>query len=295
DDGPVLVVGETGVGKEHVARLVHDHSPRRDAPFVAVNCAALPADLLEAELFGIARGVATGVDARPGRFAEADGGSLLLDELGEMPPALQSKLLRVLERGEVQPLGGALRRLDVRVIGATNIDLESRIAEGSFRADLYYRLALHVLDVPPLRARRDDIPLFIESFLRDVAHTSGRRPRGLTVAALDRLCASPWPGNVRQLQHEVRRLVFACPDDEPIDSSLLSASVRAETLDVTDNVAGNLTEQVDALERRLIRNALDAAGGVLTRAAEALGLHRNSLTHKMRRLGIERPGDTHHG
>jgi transcriptional regulator with GAF, ATPase, and Fis domain len=294
-DLPVLVIGETGVGKELIARALHLSSPRRNGPFVAVNCAAIPADLLEAEMFGIGKAVATGVAERPGKFQLAQGGTLLLDEIGEMPTSLQPKLLRALQQKEVQPVGGAPVAVDLRVVAATNSDLHRRMEEGGFRRDLYYRVAGFVLRVPPLRERREDVPALVEAFTRVFARESGKSPRGISVRALRALVAYDWPGNVRELEHEVRRLVYVCPDGQPVESTMLSDSVRralgeatpAADLETEALATGtSLEAQVDQLERRLIREALAATGGNRSEAARRLGVSRNGLALKMDRLGI---------
>ena len=290
-DEPVLITGETGVGKEHVARLVHDNSPRCNEVFVAVNCAAIPADLLEAEMFGLARGAATGVLERPGKFAEADRGTLFLDEVGEMPPRLQAKLLRALEEGEAQAVGGPVRRVDTRVVAATNVDLEKRIDAGAFRSDLYYRLAAHVIQVPPLRERTEDLPQLLERFLRVAVERTGKRLHGLSVGALETLTSYPWPGNVREFQNEIRRLVYACPEGQIIDSTMISPPILRALQEGSSGPprAVTLPERLESLERELIVEALREAGGNRTRAAELLGIHRNSLAQKMKRLGVDDP------
>jgi transcriptional regulator with AAA-type ATPase domain len=296
-DYPVLISGETGSGKEHLVRLLHDSSSRREGPFVPVNCAAIPAELLEAEMFGVGRGVATGVQERPGHFQVAHGGTLFLDEIGEMPLQLQPKLLRVLDRREVHPLGGGVVPVDVRVVAATNADLESRVAGGFFRADLYHRIGGFEIRVPPLRERREDIPALVERFLGRFCMEAGKRVRGVTVRALDLLFAYSWPGNVRELENEVRRLVVLCPSGRAIEASLLSERIL-------QGVSGgpvallspfDLPGQVRALEERLIRTALDRCAGRQVQAAHLLNLSRNGLAKKMRRLGLRatpvRPGD----
>ena len=289
-DLPVLIVGETGAGKEHVARALHASSPRREAPFVPVNCAAIPADLLEAEMFGIAKGVATGVTERPGKLAQANGGTLFLDEIGEMPLALQPKLLRVLQEKQVQPVGGAPLAIDVRTLAATNSDLESRLEKGALRRDLYFRVAGFVLRVPPLRERPEDIPALVEAFLRRFARESGRTPRGVTARALALLREYPWPGNVRELEHEMRRLVHVCPEGQAIESAALSPAILAPPAsDAAPDVelaTLSLEAHLQRLEDRLIREALRRAGGNRSQAAKLLGVSRNGLALKMERLGI---------
>jgi transcriptional regulator with AAA-type ATPase domain len=291
-DLPLLVVGETGSGKEPLARTLHRSSPRRRGPFVAVNCAAIPAELLEAEMFGIGHGVATGVEARRGRLEEAAGGTLLLDEVGDMPLPLQAKLLRALQERVVEPLGRPARPLDARVVAATNQDLEARIDDGSLRRDLYYRLAGAVLRVPPLRHRPGDLPALVGHFLTRFTGEAGKRLRGLTVRTLERLQAHRWPGNVRELENEIRRLVQLCPDGGAIDSAMLAEHVLAPPPEPAEDDPGlaatlELAAHTEALERRLIRRALERTGGNQTRAAKLLGLSRNGLANRIRRLGIE--------
>ncbi len=292
-DLPVLITGETGVGKEHVARSLHLSSRRRAGPFKVVHCAAIPAELLEAELFGIEKGVATGVEARAGTFELASGGVVFLDEIGDMPLALQAKMLRVLQSGEIQTVGaGSAKAVDVRVIAATNADLPRLVEQGRFRADLYYRIAGFVLHVPPLRERREDIPALVEHFLRTAAAEVGKPVRGISVKALAALVAAPWPGNVRQLELEVRRLVYICPAGEAIDSTMLPAELLAPAplLDRDLSQAGaslELEERVADLERRLIMLALARTRGNKAKAARLLGISRNGLLLKMERLGID--------
>ena len=281
---PVLVVGETGAGKEHVVRLLHDSSERSAAPFVAVNCAAIPAELLEAELFGVARGAATGVQERSGRVQQAEGGTLFLDEIGEMPLSLQPKLLRMLDSGEVCPVGGTPHRVETRFVAATNVDLEARIRAGAFRADLYYRLAGFQIDVPPLRERRDDVPVLLEHFLERFSREAGRRVRGFTLKALGALRAYDWPGNVRELEGEVRRLVYVCPEGAPIEWGMLAARVRHRADGSAEAAPLDLGAQVRSLEERLIRTALEHSRGHRGEAARMLGISRNWLAIKLRRL-----------
>ena len=297
-DLPVLLLGETGVGKEFLARILHDSSRRRSGPFVAINCAAIPADLLEAEMFGIGKGIATGVVERRGKFQMAEGGTLLLDEIGDMPLELQAKLLRALQEKEVQPVGGAPVPVDIRVIAATNSDLHRRMDEGRFRRDLYFRVAGFALRVPPLRERREDVPALVESFLRTFAPETGKALHGITVKALRALIEYAWPGNVRELEHEVRRLVYLCPAGQAIDSTMISPHVLAAAAGggAADGGAADavldsldLEKNVGALERRLIREALEKAAGNRSHAARLLGISRNGLAIKMERLGLAHP------
>jgi transcriptional regulator with AAA-type ATPase domain len=286
---PILVVGETGVGKEDVARALHLSSSRAEGPFVAVNCAAIPAELLEAELFGVGKGAATGVAPRPGRFQLAHGGTLFLDEIGDMPLALQAKLLRVLETGEVEPLASRPVSVDLRVVSATHVDVASRIEGGQFRADLYYRLCGAVLPVPPLRRRQSDIPGLIDGILRPLAVASAKPIRGVTAKALAALVDHDWPGNVRELEHELQRLFHACPAGEAIEFGMLPETIRAPrpraAMAADDSL--ELQAHVDALENRLIAEALARTQGNRTEAAKLLGISRNGLALKMARLGLE--------
>ena len=305
---PVLIHGETGTGKERIARILHCSSERRAGPFVAINCAAIPDDLLEAEMFGIERGVATGVEPRLGRFQLAEGGTLFLDEIGEMPPPLQAKLLRALQEREVQPVGASQPRpFDVRVVAATNVDLEQQRTSGALREDLYYRLAGLVLEVPPLRDCAADIPRLVEHFLRTFVAETGIRVRGLTATALRLLVAYTWPGNIRELEHEVRRLVYISADGEVLTREHLSQRLRRSmaTTSSTGSPAtaapdglARLVAELDslslkplteALEGCLIREALRRVKGKKIAACHLLSLSRNGLDKKMKRLGITVP------
>ena len=291
-DIPVLITGETGVGKEHIARILHASSPRGRGPFVAVNCAAIPSELLEAELFGIEEGVATGVRRRDGKFQHAAGGVILLDEIGDTPLAVQAKLLRALQAGEIHPVGARLpQRIDVRVVAATNSDLQSRVESGQFRRDLYYRVAGYTLHVPALRERRQDIPALVEHFMRRSVEEVGKRIQGITVHALRALQNAPWPGNVRELEHEVRRLVYLCPGAEAIDASLLPPEIlhpaphQPLPSDLPDSDL-RLAPHIEALERRLIALALARTGGNHSEAARLLQVSRAGLLKKLARLRL---------
>ena len=296
-DAPVLILGETGVGKELVARMLHVSSPRHRQAFVALNCAAIPADLLEAELFGVEKGAATGVAARPGIFRQADHGTLFLDEIGDLPIEPQAKLLRALQEREIQPVGGRPQAIDVRVVSATNLDLRARLAAGRFRADLYYRLAGYTLLVPPLRQRAEDLPGLIEHFLRVACDPLGKTLSGVTVKALGALSRYPWPGNVRELEHEIRRLATLCRDAQPIDFEMLSEPVQrgAPELGMPEAPAPPAASLIDeddgqfhlaSHEKRLIQQALEASGGQLTAAARRLGISRDALRRRLSRHGL---------
>ncbi len=300
-DLPVLICGETGVGKELVARSLHLSSRRREATFVAINCAAVPAELLEAELFGIGRGVATGVTERKGRFREADGGTLFLDEVGEMPAELQAKLLRVLQEREISPLGGAPVAIDVRLLSATNAEIYSDMDAGRFRHDLFYRLAGSVLRVPSLRQRRADIPVFAEEFLRAFAGAADKPIRGITVAAGRALTRYAWPGNVRELEHEIQRLAYACPAGQAISLRLLAAHIRDRAGSAGDpqavpspEPAGGAqtaaaalpTLELAALERLALEEALRRSGGNRAETARLLGISRYALLRRLKRYRL---------
>ena len=282
-DVPVLLAGESGTGKELVARAIHANGGRAKRPFVSENCASVPETLLESTLFGHMRGAFTGASStRSGLFDVADGGTLFLDEIGEMPLSMQTKLLRVLQNGEVRPVGSErTHAVDVRIIGATHRDLEAMVAAGTFREDLFYRLNVVSIRVPPLRERTADIPLLVAHFVEK--HAEGRKPK-VTRAALDRLVAFPWPGNVRQLENEIRR-AFVLADDR-IDVAELSEEVARGGPGAARSAGLGLKARVDALEAQLVRDALDRTKGNQTRAAEALGISRFGLQKMMRRLGI---------
>jgi DNA-binding NtrC family response regulator len=278
----VLVTGESGTGKELVARAIHFNSTRATRPFVAVNCAAIPDTLLESELFGYKRGAFT--DARqdhPGMFVEANGGTLFFDEIAELSPALQAKLLRVIQEREIRPLG-ALRseKVDVRLIAATNRDLESRLRDGSFREDLFYRLNVIQIALPPLRDRGQDILLLADHFLVQCSGRSQKRVRGLTQAALTTMLGYPWPGNVRELENVIERAVALVEAGE-IDVGDLPPQVRARRSSdlLQAAVARGLT--LAELEREYIGRVLSAEGGNKTRAASRLGLDRKTLYRKL--------------
>ncbi|MCB9659273.1 MAG: sigma 54-interacting transcriptional regulator [Sandaracinaceae bacterium] len=291
---PVLILGESGTGKELVARFVHDQSARRAARFVSENCAAIPDTLLESALFGHERGAFTGADrARQGLFHSADGGTLFLDEIGEMSPAMQSKLLRVLQDGQVRPVGGTkVTQVDVRLVTATHRDLLAMVADGRFREDLYYRITVVSLRLPPLRERANDVPLLVRHFLRK--HHPGTPPR-VTPEAMRRLASAPWPGNVRQLENEVQRLLVM--EGDPIEASDVLAAAGPTTAAVEPPRRGDVSafdplgslavrEHVDALERALITAALERTGQNQTRAALELGVSRYGLQKMMKRLGL---------
>jgi DNA-binding NtrC family response regulator len=280
---PVLIQGESGTGKELVARAIQVHGARAARPFVAVNCGAITETLLESELFGHVRGAFTGSIAdRKGVFEQAHGGTVFLDEIGDMPPAMQVKLLRVLQDGEVRPVGGNRSiHTDARVVAATNVDLDRSVADQRFRQDLYYRLSVIVIQLPALRDRREDIPLLIEQFMRNASTRTGR-PVTLSPDAIVALTSYRWPGNVRELENTIERLV-------------VFSRGRIELPDLPDTVlaAPSFEERMfqdlpslDELERRYLVHVLDAVGGNRSRAAEALGIDRRTLYRMAERLGV---------
>ena len=286
----VCIEGETGTGKELVASLIHYQSPRRDKLFVAQNCAAVPENLLESELFGHKKGAFTGADSdKKGLFEVADGGSLFLDEIAETSLGLQAKLLRVLQESEIRPVGATQpRKVDVRIICATNRSLEKEVAEGRFRQDLYYRLKVFPLRLPPLRERRDDVPLLAEHFLKKYAQEIKKPISGFTPDTLSQLASYNWPGNVRELENEVQRLCIQVEPDHFITPDLLAPHMR-QAEGVVDRIApkkGPLKDMLEEVERFLILQCLKEHDGNKTRAAEALGITREGLHKKLARFGL---------
>ncbi|TXR38781.1 PAS domain-containing protein [Ectopseudomonas mendocina] len=296
-DATVLIRGETGTGKELLAQGIHNLSPRANGPFVAVNVAAIPETLVEAELFGTAPGAFTGAErkGRIGKFEVANGGTLFLDEIGDLP--LQAKLLRVLQEQEVEPLGSnQVKPLNVRVIAATHIDLEAKVAAGQFRDDLYYRLNVLALRVPPLRERASDIPALIEHLLDDLANRSGLAPLELSDDALALLCAQPWRGKVRELRNLLERAQLAVDghlSGEAVRTLLVdpvAPSTPTPTLPVATNTAQTLAEQLAQAERQALQAALAACNGNRQLAAERLGISRAGLYAKLAQHGLGRRG-----
>jgi DNA-binding NtrC family response regulator len=283
----VLIRGESGTGKELIARAVHYRGPRAKKPFVAVNCAAIPETLIESDLFGHARGAFTGaVSDRTGRFKEADGGTLFLDEIGELRPEVQAKLLRVLQDGEVRPLGGTESfSVDVRLVTATNRDLEVAMDEGIFRKDLFYRVAVVVIDLPPLRERADDIPLLARHFLVKKGAADLRMEDGF----LDGLRAADWPGNVRELENVIdRALVLRRNEDRLVSEDLPPGTAKLRNSEVPFDI--EIPDEglsLAAVERHLIEKALDKTGGNQSRAARLLGITRQTLLYRLEKHGLK--------
>jgi len=288
----VLIRGETGSGKELVARALHRLSPRAGRAFLPHNFASIPDSLVESELFGHARGAFTGAHAdRPGLFELADGGTLFLDEIGDASPSVQSRLLRVLQEGEVRRVGdGRSRRVDVRIVAATHRDLAAEARAGRFRADLYYRLHVLALDVPPLRDRRSDVPALAAHILESLARRDALAVRGVHPAALELLLAHDWPGNVRELEAVLTRAAHGAGSGGVIGPEALGPEIGQRPLLVRERHA-TLRGRTLAYEAELIRTALDAHRGNRSRAARSLGLTRQGLWKKMRRLGVRANGD----
>jgi two-component system NtrC family response regulator len=286
-EATVLISGESGTGKELIARALHYGSERRDGPFVAVNCAALPGELLESELFGVKRGAFTGaIKDRKGKFELADNGTLFLDEIGELPVELQPKLLRALQEREITPLGGSSRKVDVRLVAATNRDLEGAMKQGRFREDLYYRLAVILVDLPSLRQRRDDIPLLLRHFL--LRH--GGEHLLLDPLALRQLCAYDWPGNVRELENVVERMVLLRQSE-----TIGVADLPAKIAGLAGNGGGarvlNLPDDgysLAAIEKEAVLEALARCHNNQTKAAAFLRIPRHTLLYRMEKFGVHK-------
>ncbi|RWU09667.1 sigma-54-dependent Fis family transcriptional regulator [Pseudidiomarina gelatinasegens] len=277
-EGAVLILGESGTGKELVAQALHQQSQRAAGPFLAVNCAGIPAELLESEFFGHAAGAFTGAQkARAGLLKEANGGTLLLDEIGEMPLALQAKLLRVLQEGKMRPVGSDQEvQIDVRILAATHQNLEQKVADKSFREDLFYRLETFAIKVPPLRHRGDDVALLAEHFIQQVSEQQNKRIKGLAAAAQELFYSYNFPGNVRELQNSIERAVTFC-DGDWIDAEHLPARMRLEQV---SEIATHATEQwpsMDALQADYVRKVLAHTEGNKQRAARILGITRRTL------------------
>ena len=282
-DSTVLILGESGTGKELVAQALHHNSPRKKGPFVAVNCAAVPATLVESELFGHVRGAFTGAtDRRVGRFEQADGGTLFIDEIGDFELGLQAKLLRVLETLTLTPVGGHEdRKVNVRVIAATSRDIRKMLEEGTFREDLYYRLNVVTIQLPPLRQRTDDIPILVEHFLKEISQQKHTAPRRISPEVMRRFEAYRWPGNVRELRNTLERMMVLAEGEvlteKDLPEEIMAASTEAA---VPKDMPSNLT--MEELERLAIAKALEQCAGNRTHAAERLGISVRTLQRKLR-------------
>ncbi|HEX4285874.1 MAG TPA: sigma-54 dependent transcriptional regulator [Terracidiphilus sp.] len=291
----VLITGESGTGKELVARTLHDLSPRKTRPFVAVNCAAIPESLIESELFGHEKGSFTGaVERRAGCFELASGGTLLLDELGEMPVGTQAKLLRVLEERKLRRLGARTEQeIDVRVLAATNRDPAEAVATGNLRSDLFYRLNVFHIDLPPLRSHLDDLPAMADAMISEMNQKHSRKVSGMGQSILDRMMAYDWPGNARELRNTIERAVILCPDGAPLDAGHLPPTFgknQSATPQVFDAsvVAVRVGTTVDEAEKMLILRTLESTGQNKTRAAEILGVSLKTLHNKLKEYSHSR-------
>ncbi|MDM0028922.1 sigma-54-dependent Fis family transcriptional regulator [Variovorax saccharolyticus] len=302
----VLLLGETGVGKELFARWLHDNGPRAKQPFIAVNCAAIPAELIEAELFGVEKGAYTGAHhARAGRFERAHGGTLFLDEAGDLPLATQVKLLRVLQTGEIERLGAdQATRVDVRIVAATNVDLPRAMQAGKFRSDLFYRLNTFPITIPPLRERTADIPALVGRFVEKYSTLYGKKLRGLTDKAMREVMKHAWPGNIRELENVIERAVLLAPDHGDIEAACLWSSPSGAPVEghlgtggqITQSEAGSLDalcervleESIDiaSFEQRLMQMAMQRAKGNLSQAARLLGITRPQLAYRLKKEGL---------
>jgi DNA-binding NtrC family response regulator len=287
----VLLAGESGVGKDLIARAIHFHSPRRDRPLVKINCSAIPENLMESELFGYEKGAFTGaVGSKPGKFEQADTGSVFLDEIGDVPAAIQVKLLRILQEREFERLGSNVtRHIDVRVIAATNQDLRAALEQGTFREDLYYRLNVVPMNIPPLRERKQDIPFLANHFLRKLAPDSGNEVDGISDAAMEKLVGYHWPGNVRELENVIERALILCRGSQlEADDIKLEMAPRARPAGDPNQhhfLPEGLT--LDQYEQEIIREALRRADGNKSQAARLLGLTRNALRYRLTQMGLE--------
>ncbi|CAN5852944.1 sigma-54 dependent transcriptional regulator [soil metagenome] len=292
--GRVLITGENGTGKELVARAIHEHSRRADGPFVKLNCAAIPAELIESELFGHEKGAFTGAtQQRRGKFELADGGTLFLDEIGDMTPNAQAKVLRVLQENELERVGGGETiKVDVRVVAATNKNLPAEIASSRFREDLYYRLAVVPIELPPLRGRREDIPALVEHFIEQACADNGRRTKRVAAAAMTLVMQHEWPGNVRELKNVVERLVILTGEAEVIsEADVGEALPRVKSVKAEFSRGVPFKDLVNAAERSIIIAALDANDHQVSNTAKELQLERSHLYKKMRALGIDHRSD----
>jgi two-component system NtrC family response regulator len=295
-DSTVLIRGETGTGKELLARAIHHNSRRKDGPFVTINCGAIPRDLLESELFGYTRGAFTGAQAaKPGKVELADSGTLFLDEIGELPPELQVKLLRLLQQGEVDKIGSTVRAVvDVRVIAATHRNLLAMVEDGTFREDLYYRLAVVPLEIPPLRERSGDVAELAQHIFLQTKQKHGLPNLRIAPAVLTRLATWRWPGNVRELENVIERMVVLSSGDE-VTPADLPEPLQAEPAQTSGMISLELPENgvsLEAVERELILKALERHGWNQSQAARFLDISRKTLIYRMEKYGLRREGDS---
>ena len=287
----VLLAGESGVGKDLIARAIHFHSPRRDRPLVKINCSAIPENLMESELFGYEKGAFTGANlTKPGKFEQADTGTVFLDEIGDVPAVIQVKLLRILQEREFERLGSNVtRHIDVRVIAATNQDLRAALEQGTFREDLYYRLNVVPLNIPPLRERKQDIPFLANHFLHKLAPDTGGRVESITDRAMEKLIAYHWPGNVRELENVIERGLVMCTGAELDAADIKLENAPGPGGSRAQNDSHFLPDglSLDQYEQEIIREALRRADGNKSQAARLLGLTRNALRYRLTQMGME--------
>ena len=294
----VLLAGESGVGKDMIARAIHQHSPRKTKPFVKINCTAIPENLMESELFGFDKGAFTGANtSKPGKFEQADGGTVFLDEIGDVPVNIQVKLLRILQERQFERLGSNVTRdVDVRVVAATNVDLRAALEQGRFREDLYYRLNVVPINVPPLRERREDIPFLAISLLKKHATDLGSQVKEISPAAIDRLLEHSWPGNVRELENTIERSMVLSshevlqPADIRLEAPRHSASHNSQQTPLLPE-----GETLEHWEQMMIREALRRANNNKSQAARLLGLTRNALRYRLSQMGLESGGENEDG
>jgi len=292
-DSRVCILGESGTGKELIARAVHEKSARRTGPFIALNCAAVPGELIESELFGHEKGAFTGAAARhTGKFEQAHKGTLFLDEIGDMPAVMQAKLLRVLEEGEIERVGGSgAQKVDVRVVTATHRNLEEQVRTGAFRQDLYHRIFVFPVQLPPLRERRDDIAALVDHFNSSISEMNGWKPKPFTAAAVAALQRHTWPGNVRELRNAVERLLLLADSEVGEDDVLMALPQTAGGVDASGaRISGTLAARTESFERETILAELERSHRSMTEAARALGLERSHLYKKCAQLGIDVKG-----
>jgi DNA-binding NtrC family response regulator len=284
----VLLAGESGVGKDLIARAIHFHSPRRDRPLVKINCTAIPENLMESELFGYEKGAFTGANtSKPGKFEQADTGTVFLDEIGDVPASIQVKLLRILQEREFERLGSNVtRHIDVRVVAATNQDLRAALEQGTFREDLYYRLNVVPMNIPPLRERKVDIPFLANHFVQKLSPDTGGRVESITDSALDKLMQYHWPGNVRELENVIERSLVMCTGTQLDAGDIrLESAPRPRAQNENSFLPEGMT--LDEYEQELIREALRRADGNKSQAARMLGLTRNALRYRLTQMGLE--------
>lgn len=288
----VLLAGESGVGKDMIARAIHQNSPRKTHPFVKINCTAIPENLMESELFGYEKGAFTGATtSKPGKFEQADGGTVFLDEIGDVPGNIQVKLLRILQERQFERLGSnTTRNVDVRVIAATNVDLRAALEEGRFREDLYYRLNVVPINIPPLRERKEDIPFLAIHFVRKLSSELGTEAKEITPAAMDRLVEHPWPGNVRELENTIERSLVLGSGEVLQAADIRLEAPRGSNSQATATQQSPLLPEGETLEhweQMIIREALRRAKGNKSQAARMLGLTRNALRYRLSQMGLE--------